>query len=80
MPFRDEFPMAMCAEGGEGADVAYVEPSDNRGSGSWVGNHLEDYQDGTRVLFVIDGGKSGVVTNHATATFKYGKTTFTYNV
>ncbi len=53
---RDEFPMAMCAEGGKGADVAYVESSDNRGSGSWVGNQLEKYQDGTRVLFVIDGG------------------------
>lgn len=52
---RDEFPMAMCAEGGEGADIAYVESSDNRGSGSWVGNQLEDYQDGTRVLIVVDG-------------------------
>lgn len=56
---RDEFPMAMCAEGGEGADVAYVESSDNRGSGSWVGNQLEDYPDGTRVLFVIDGNVNG---------------------
>jgi hypothetical protein len=50
---RDEWPMAMCAEGGTGADVAYVELSDNRGSGSWVGNALEDYTDGTRVLFII---------------------------
>lgn len=52
---RDEFPMAMCEEGGLGADVSYVESSDNRGSGSWVGNQLEKYPDGTRVLFVIDG-------------------------
>lgn len=58
---RDEFPMAMCAEGGEGADIAYVTPSDNRGAGSWVGNQLEGYTDGTRVLFVIDGGKSGSI-------------------
>lgn len=53
---RDEWPMAMCAEGGNGADVTYVESSDNRGSGSWVGNQLQAYTDGTRVFFVIDGG------------------------
>ena len=58
---RDEWPMAMCEEGGEGADVAYVPFSDNRGSGSWVGNQLEDYPDGTRVLFVISGAVSGNV-------------------
>lgn len=52
---RDEYPMAMCAEGGEGADIAYVTPSDNRGAGSWVANQLDDYPNGTRVLFVIDG-------------------------
>lgn len=52
---RDEFPMAMCAEGGESADIAYVTPSDNRGAGSWVSNQLEQYPNGTRVLFVVDG-------------------------
>ncbi|MDQ0860479.1 hypothetical protein QFZ72_003958 [Bacillus sp. V2I10] len=36
---RDEWPMAMCEEGGAGA---------------WVGNQLEDYPDGTRVLFNTD--------------------------
>jgi hypothetical protein len=51
---RDEWPMAMCAEGGTGADVAYVELSDNRGSGSWVGNQLEEYTNGTRILFVVE--------------------------
>lgn len=50
---RDEWPMAMCAEGGKGADIAYVTPSDNRGAGSWVGNQLEDLKDGTKVLFVV---------------------------
>jgi len=55
---RDEWPMAMCAEGGAGADIAYITPEDNRGAGSWVGNELENYPDGTRVLFVIEGGKS----------------------
>jgi hypothetical protein len=50
---RDEWPMAMCAEGGEGADIEYVPPKDNRGSGSWVGHQLDDYPDGTKVLFVL---------------------------
>jgi hypothetical protein len=58
---RDEWPMAMCDEGGAGADIAYVTSSDNRGSGSWVGNHLEEYSNGTRVLFIIDGTVSGSV-------------------
>lgn len=50
---RDEFPMAMCEEGGEGASVRYVDPSDNRGMGATIGNALEDYKDGTKVKFVI---------------------------
>lgn len=52
---RDEWPMAMCAEGGAGASIAYISPSDNRGAGSWVSNQLSDYPDGTVVLFVIHG-------------------------
>lgn len=51
---RDEWPMAMCEEGGTGADIEYISPSDNRGAGSWVGNALEDYPDGTRVEFVFE--------------------------
>ncbi|WP_410514548.1 NucA/NucB deoxyribonuclease domain-containing protein [Paenibacillus sp. BR2-3] len=50
---RDEWPMAMCREGGEGADIEYIAPSDNRGAGSWVGNQLEDFADGTRVEFMF---------------------------
>lgn len=50
---RDEWPMAMCREGGVGAHIDYVKSSDNRGAGSWVGNQLEDYPDGTKVKFVI---------------------------
>jgi hypothetical protein len=50
---RDEFPMAMCAEGGTGADVEYVPYSDNRGSGSWVGNHFSEYPDGTKIRIVV---------------------------
>ncbi|BBH21658.1 hypothetical protein Back11_30030 [Paenibacillus baekrokdamisoli] len=50
---RDEWPMAMCAEGGTGADIAYIDPSDNRGAGSWVSNQLEKYEDGTQILFIV---------------------------
>lgn len=50
---RDEWPMAMCREGGEGADIEYIKPSDNRGAGSWVGNQLENFADGTRVEFMF---------------------------
>lgn len=50
---RDEWPMAMCAEGGAGADIEYITPSDNRGAGSWVGNQLEGFADGTRVEFMF---------------------------
>jgi len=50
---RDEFPMAMCAEGGKGADIMYINPSDNRGAGSWVSNQLEKYPDGTRVKIIV---------------------------
>nr|MDH3075825.1 NucA/NucB deoxyribonuclease domain-containing protein [Bacillus velezensis]MDH3104091.1 NucA/NucB deoxyribonuclease domain-containing protein [Bacillus velezensis]MDH3139005.1 NucA/NucB deoxyribonuclease domain-containing protein [Bacillus velezensis] len=50
---RDEWPMAFCAEGGSGADIEYITPSDNRGAGSWVSHKLSDYPDGTRVLFTI---------------------------
>ena len=50
---RDEWPMAMCQEGGTNADIAYISPADNRGAGSWVGNQLEAYPDGTRIQFVM---------------------------
>ncbi|MDR6884006.1 hypothetical protein J2X61_005804 [Bacillus sp. 3255] len=50
---RDEWPMAMCAEGGAGADIQYVAPSDNRGAGSWISNQLEKYPDGTRVEIMV---------------------------
>ena len=50
---RDEWPMAMCEEGGSGASVAYIDPTENRGAGSWVGNALEKYPDGTRVKFIV---------------------------
>ncbi|OUQ86136.1 DNA-entry nuclease [Brevibacillus brevis] len=50
---RDEWPMAMCAEGGTGAHIEYISPSDNRGAGSWISNQLEDFPDGTKVEILV---------------------------
>lgn len=50
---RDEWPMAMCSEGGKGAHIAYIDPADNRGAGSWVSHQVKDYPDGTRIKFVV---------------------------
>ena len=44
----DEYPFAMTAEGGTGASVRAINPSDNRGSGSTIGNALRDQPDGTQ--------------------------------
>ena len=46
---RDEWPMAMFKEGGDGASVRYIDPSDNRGAGSSIGNVLSELPDGTRI-------------------------------
>jgi hypothetical protein len=40
---RDEWPVAMSREGGSGADVRYIDPSDNRGAGATMGNALEGW-------------------------------------
>ena len=50
---RDEFPMAMFKEGGTGASIRYITPSDNRGAGSSIGKALTDYPNGTRVKIVV---------------------------
>ena len=50
---RDEFPMAMFAEGGAGAHVRYISPTDNRSLGSWISHYLRPYPDGTYVKFII---------------------------
>lgn len=61
---RDEWPMAVCEEGGTGASVAYISPSDNRGAGSWVGNQISDYSDGSRVLFILEDSVNSESTIH----------------
>jgi len=50
---RDEYPPAMFKEGGAGARVEYINPSDNRGAGAVIGNILKDMPDGTQVEIVI---------------------------
>ena len=45
---RDEYPMAMTLEGGSGADIRYINPSDNRGAGSSIRSQLDPYPDGTQ--------------------------------
>ena len=46
---RDEYPLAMFREGGEGADVFYLDPDDNRGSGSYIAGQLRALPNGSRV-------------------------------
>lgn len=50
---RDEFPMAFCKEGGTGADIQYVKPSDKRGAGSWVSRQVDKFPDGTKILIQV---------------------------
>lgn len=57
---RDEWPQAVFKEGGKGASVRYIDPSDNKGSGAVLGNQLRgnkagDYriEDGTRIRVFV---------------------------
>ena len=43
----------MFEEGGEGASIRPINPSDNRGSGSTAGHQLRPYPDGTKVKYKI---------------------------
>jgi hypothetical protein len=50
----DEYPPAMFKEGGSGASVRPISPSDNRGAGSSMGHQLRQYPDGTKIRIKID--------------------------
>ncbi|MFC4812913.1 NucA/NucB deoxyribonuclease domain-containing protein [Paenibacillus sp. GCM10023250] len=50
----DEYPPAMFKEGGKGASVRPISPSDNRGAGSSMGHQLRQYPNGTKVRIAID--------------------------
>lgn len=49
---RDEYPPAMSDEGGKGADVRYINSSENRSAGSLMGLQLRPYCNGQR--FVVE--------------------------
>ena len=49
----DEYPPAMFQEGGSGARVRPVNPSDNMGAGACIGNQCRSYPDGTKVQIVV---------------------------
>lgn len=67
----DEWPMAFSEQGGRNANIALVDPSDNRGAGSSIAGQLRKYCDGqkfkvkpygkypsgTRVLIVANRGR-----------------------
>ena len=43
----------MFEEGGSGASVRHINPSDNRGTGSSIGHVLSGEPDGTKILFKV---------------------------
>jgi RHS repeat-associated protein len=52
---RDEYPPAMFKEGGKDSSVRNIDPSDNRGAGTCIGNQCRALQDGTKVdIEVVD--------------------------
>ncbi len=46
---RDEYPPAMFKEGGRGASVRHIDPSDNRGAGACIGAACRGLPDGSTV-------------------------------
>lgn len=48
---RDEYPPAASREGGKGADVRYVDSSENRSSGSVMSHQLSGFCDGQPFRF-----------------------------
>ncbi len=52
---RDEYPMASTQEGGAGAYVKYINPSDNRGAGRFIANQMRGVPNGTPfTIHIID--------------------------
>ncbi|WP_052107364.1 two-partner secretion domain-containing protein [Pseudomonas chlororaphis] len=52
---RDEYPPAMFQEGGQGASVRHINPSDNRGAGACIGAQCRELPNGTKVrIDVVD--------------------------
>ena len=53
---RDEYPPAMFKEGGRGASVRNINPSDNRGAGACIGAQCRGLKDGAKVRVTVDDG------------------------
>ncbi|RMV42213.1 Adhesin/hemagglutinin, HecA protein [Pseudomonas syringae pv. helianthi] len=52
---RDEYPPAMFQEGGQGASVRHINPSDNRGAGACIGAQCRVLPNGAKVrIDVVD--------------------------
>ncbi len=51
---RDEYPPAMFEEGGTGASVRYINPSDNRGAGACIGAQCKNLPNGSTVKIVVE--------------------------
>ncbi|MGO2303321.1 MAG: two-partner secretion domain-containing protein [Providencia sp.] len=51
---RDEYPPAMFKEGGTGASVRPISPSDNRGAGSCIGHQCRELPNGSTVIIKTD--------------------------
>jgi RHS repeat-associated protein len=49
---RDEYPPALTSEGGKGASVRPISPSDNRGAGACIGAQCSGLPDGTRIRII----------------------------
>lgn len=50
---RDEFPPAICKEGGKGADVRLVPSKENRSEGAWMSGQLAKWPDGTLIRITV---------------------------
>ena len=50
----DEYPPAMFAEGGAGASVRAIDPSDNMSAGACIGNSCRGLADGEKIRIVVD--------------------------
>ncbi|MEI7348139.1 NucA/NucB deoxyribonuclease domain-containing protein [Dickeya chrysanthemi] len=54
---RDEYPPAMFKEGGSGASVRLITPSDNRGAGACIGAQCRGLPDGSSVIIKTEKEK-----------------------
>jgi hypothetical protein len=50
---RGEYPPAVTAEGGSGASVRPIDPSDNRGAGASFGNQIKGLLDGSQIQVIV---------------------------